>query len=95
MLYLDKEALETAKNQYTNCAERMKTLKSTLESAVEGLRDGWKSDAGDAFFKKYDDEWVKNFTDYINVIEHMSSNMLIAKNKYQEVFDEADKIKLQ
>ena len=63
-------------------------------SAVDDIRSGWKSDAGDAFFKKFDDEWKKNFDDYINVINHMSSNMQIAKNKYQAVFDEADKLKL-
>ena len=94
MLYLDRDALSTAKSNYSSYATRMATLKTNLETAVTDLRAGWKTDAGDAFFKKYDDEWVKNLTDYINVINHMSSNMKIATDKYQEVFDEADKLNL-
>lgn len=94
MLYLDKDALDKAKTNYSTYAQDMRNLKTNLEVAVDDIRDGWQSDAGDAFFKKFDDEWKKNFDDYINVINHMSSNMQIAKNKYQAVFDEADKLKL-
>lgn len=94
MLYLDRDALDTAKTNYSTYSEDMKNLKKELEDAINDIRSGWKSDAGDAFFKKFDDEWEKNFTDYINVIEHMSSNMEIAKTNYQAVFDEADQLKL-
>lgn len=94
MLYLDKDALDKAKTNYSTYAQDMTTLKTKLENAVDDIRNGWQSSAGDAFFKKFDDEWKKNFDDYINAINHMSSNMQIAKNKYQEVFDEADKLKL-
>ena len=68
MLYLDKDALDKAKTNYSTYAQDMKTLKTKLESAVDDIRSGWKSDAGDAFFKKFDDEWKKNFDDYINVM---------------------------
>lgn len=94
MLYLDKDALETAKTKYSSYAQDMSALKTKLETAVDDIRNGWKSDAGNAFFTKFDDEWKKNFDDYINVINHMSSNMQIAKNKYQAIFDEADKLNL-
>lgn len=94
MLYIDRDALSTAKSNYSTYATRMTTLKINLEKAVTDLRAGWKTDAGDAFFQKYDNEWVKNLTDYINVINHMSNNMKTATDKYQEVFDEADKLKL-
>lgn len=94
MLYLDRDALETAKSEYSSYAQQMSDLKDKLVGAVDDIRDGWKSDAGDAFFTKFDDEWKKNFDDYINVINHMSSNMEIAQNKYQAVFDEADKLNL-
>lgn len=94
MLYLDKDALDTAKSNYSTYAQDMQSLKTNLESAVNEIRSGWITDAGDAFFKKFDDEWKKNFDDYINVIEHMSSNMQIAKDKYQAVFDEADNLNL-
>ena len=48
MLYLDKDALDKAKTNYSTYAQDMKTLKTKLESAVDDIRSGWKSDAGDA-----------------------------------------------
>ena len=51
MLYLDKDALDNAKTNYSTYAQDMKTLKTKLENAVNDIRSGWKSDAGDAFFK--------------------------------------------
>lgn len=51
MLYLDKDALDKAKTNYSTYAQDMKTLKTKLESAVDDIRSGWKSDAGDAFLK--------------------------------------------
>lgn len=94
MLYLDREALETAKNNYSSYAQRMKSLKEKLVKATEEVRGGWDSDAGKAFFEKFDDEWKKNFDDYTKVVEHMADNMNIAKNKYQAIFDQADKLKV-
>lgn len=59
MLYLDKEALDKAKTSYSTYAQDMTNLKTTLENAVNDIRSGWQSDAGDAFFTKFDDEWEK------------------------------------
>jgi WXG100 family type VII secretion target len=94
MLQVNEESLKKAKTSYNEQAQRMRELKVKLCTAVDGIKEGWDSKAGDEFFKKYDNEWVKNITDYIDVIQHMSDNMQIADNKYQTVFDTADNIKL-
>ena len=94
MLYIDKEALEKAKNDYYSYAQQMRELRKSLVNAINEIRAGWRSDAGKAFFEKFDDEWDDNFLDYIEVLEHMSKNMEIAENKYQTVFDEADRLGL-
>jgi WXG100 family type VII secretion target len=94
MLKVNEEALKKAKVTYREQSQRMRDLKSKLSTAVDGIKDGWDSKAGDAFFTKYDNEWVQNIKDYIDVIQHMSDNMQIADDKYQTVFDTADKIKL-
>lgn len=93
-LIISEEAMQIAKTGYDDCAERMKTLRNTLKNAVDEIRSGWDSEAGKAFFEKFDDEWLKNFDDYIAVIKHMSDNMTKAKNKYSPLFEEADKINL-
>ena len=95
LLKIDKEAMKTAKRGYDDCVQRMTELQNTLKTAVDEIRSGWKSDGGKAFFEKFDDQWYKNFSDYIAVIGHMSDNMDIANQKYQEIFDEADKISLK
>ena len=92
---ISEEAMETAKSGYDSCAKRMKQLRGVLKTAVDEIRTCWDSDGGKAFFEKFDDEWDKNFNDYIAVIEHMSENMTKSKSKYQPLFDEADKINLK
>ena len=94
-LIINEEAMETAKSGYDDCASRMRTLRDKLKTAVDDIREGWDSDAGKAFFKKFDEQWYKNFNDYIAVIEHMSENMTKSKNKYQPLFDEADNLNLK
>lgn len=94
MLKFSEEALSEAKATYSNLAQEMRDLKAKLTTAVDDIREGWNSSAGDEFFKKYDDEWIKNIDDYIDVIQHMSDNIDLANNKYRTVFDEAEKIKL-
>lgn len=94
VLKVNQDALETAKKNYIEYANRMEEQRNKLKTAVDDIRDAWKSDGGDEFFKKFDEEWLKNFDDYIAVINHMANNIQIAKNKYQPIFDEADKLNL-
>lgn len=94
MLKFNVDALKKARDVYSEQAQEMRNLKQKLSSAVEDIREGWNSSAGDEFFSKYDEQWMKNITDYIDVIQHMSDNMDIANNKYQTVYDYAEKIKL-
>jgi WXG100 family type VII secretion target len=89
-----EEALKKARDIYSDQAQEMRDLKTKLSIAVDDIKEGWNSSAGDEFFKKYDDEWIKNINNYIDVIQHMSDNMDIANNKYLTVFDNAEKIKL-
>ncbi len=91
-LKVSQEALDSAKSGYDDCVERMTKLRNNLQNAVDGIRSGWQSEGGEAFFEKFDNQWVKNFNDYIDVIEHMKENMKTSQNKYQTVFDEANKL---
>lgn len=94
ILIINKDDLETARKEYAQYAERMETLRSDLEKAVSEIRGAWQSDGGEEFFKKYDDEWLKNFNDYIAVIKHMANNVQVAKNEYQAIFDEVKALKI-
>ena len=94
-LKIDQDAFNDTKIAYDECSDQMTTLRDNLKKAVSGLRSGWESEGGEAFFDKFDNSWEKNFNDYIAVIQHMSSDINAANEKYQEVFDEAAKLNLQ
>lgn len=70
-------------------------LKAKLSVAVEDIKEGWDTQAGDAFFEKYGNEWDKNISNYIEVIQNMSRNMQIADSKYQSVYETAQIIRLK
>lgn len=94
-LYIDEDALAKAHTDYSDQASRMTTLKDTLTKSIDEIRSGWQSNGGTEFFKKYDDEWLKNLKDYIDVIHHMAENMDHSIKKYDEIFDVADQIRLR
>ena len=94
MFIFFEESLDTAKNNYSSYAGDMELLKTKLETAVDDIRSGWDTEAGETFFAKFDDEWKKNFDDYIAVINHMAENMQIAINEYQEIVNEAEELNL-
>lgn len=93
-LVVNQEELLEAHKKYLDCAQRMTTLRDELKKAVEGLRGGWKSEGGDAFFEKFDDQWLTNFDDYIAVINHMGELLKSAEGSYRPLFTEAERLKL-
>lgn len=92
ILKISQEAMESASSNYADCVSRMTMLRNNLQRAVDNIKADWQTEAGKAFFQKFNDEWYKNFNDYIDVINYMSDNMRKSKNRYQVVFDEADKL---
>lgn len=96
MAYLqyDTEVLASTKTAYEKAVTEMEGIKSDMETMVNSVRESWKSDAGDAFFEKYDNEWLKAFEQYKEVLQHMAYNLDIANNKYSEVTQLANKLKL-
>lgn len=93
-LKFDLDAMKGAETSYRDYATRMNAVKTNLRQAIDAVRSDWDTDAGTAFFKKFDDEWEKNVTDYIAVIQHMSENMRIANSNYTSVWEEAKALNL-
>lgn len=94
-LKIDDDALSQAQKKYAELSSDMVALKDKLETAVSGLKSGWNSDGGDAFFKKFNDQWIRNIQDYSDVIEHMSFNVQMSNSKYLVIFEEAKRLKLK
>ena len=91
-LTIGPEAMESAKNEYDNYSQQMSALKTKLTNSVNALRTDWNSEGGEAFFDKFDNTWQTSFTQYIDVINHMSAQLESAKTQYQTVIDEVNKL---
>ncbi len=97
MAYLkyDTDKMQLTKARYYACTLRMEALKTSMQSMVDGIRTAWDSDAGRAFFDKYDNEWLVNFMQYKEVITHMADNLNIASGKYSEITQQANKLNIK
>lgn len=94
-LKLNQEEMTNAQKVYEQAAQDMQDLRTSLNASIGRIRNAWNSDAGFAFFDKFDTQWDRNMADYTNVMQHMAENMQIANSRYQEVFDAAVQLKLK
>ena len=97
MSYLkyDTDKMFSVKLSYDIAVNDLETLKNKMQAMVDSVKEGWDTDAGKAFFEKYNDEWLKGFNQYKEVLGHMSENLNVAKGKYTEVTNLAKKTTLK
>ena len=93
LIYNTKE-LSDVKATYDECLVDMVNLRSEMNKMVEDLKEGWKSGGSEEFFKKYNDEWLQGFSQYIDVIRHMSVLLNGAVESYGAVTEKAEKLSL-
>lgn len=74
---------------YDESVSSMDSMLKDMDNMVDDLRQGWKSEAGQAFFDKYNDDWLNGFVQYQEVLLHMSKNLGIANREYQSVTEKA------
>ena len=71
---------------YKDIAWRMRNLSSTLKKQITMLKDEcWKSDAGTAFLKMYEDGWADNVEKYVLILEEMAVQLNQAAQEYDTV----------
>lgn len=96
MSYLkyDIEKMLEVKQVYTDAVSKMTEIQKKMQKMVDSVKEGWNTEAGDAFFEKYDEEWLKGFNQYKEVLTHMSENLNTAQGKYTQITNLAKKTKL-
>lgn len=93
-LQYDTEKMTEVKQTYVDAVSKMTEIQKKMQKMVDSVKDGWDSDAGTAFFEKYDEEWLKGFNQYKEVLTHMSENLNTAQGKYTQITNLAKKTKL-
>lgn len=94
-LKYDTDKMADTKRVYNECVTAMDTLQTKMQTMVDGVKEAWKSEAGEAFFEKYDNEWLKGFVQYKEVLTHMAENLDTAKGKYTEITRQANALKIK
>ncbi len=96
MSYLkyDIEKMLEVKQVYADAVSKMTEIQKKMQKMVDSVKEGWDTEAGDAFFEKYDEEWLKGFNQYKEVLTHMSENLNTAQGKYTQITNLAKKTKL-
>lgn len=92
-LYVDESALNQAASNFMRAHDDLSSLKDKINNCVSGLKTDWNTNAGEAFFQKFEEELIHNLELYIDVFEHISTNLSDAVNTYSSVFDKADDLK--
>ena len=90
-LKVDTDAIQTAITEYESIYTDINTLKEDLKKTINDLKTVyWQSDGGEAFFKKYDDGWVKNVDVYLKVLEFLKIELGSAKSEYEALIKNAE-----
>lgn len=87
-IYLDDGAFEKAVADYKQLTADMKSLRQRISGLLSGLREGFDTPAGRAFFESCGANLLKPLDDQLLVLEHVSANLSNAKSKYESVFAE-------
>lgn len=94
-LKVDTDAIHTAITEYESIYNDINTLKEDLKKTIEDLKTVyWQSEGGEAFFKKYDDGWVKNVDVYLKVLEFLKTELGSAKGEYEMLIQHAEDLEI-
>jgi uncharacterized protein YukE len=91
-LLLDQDAFMQASKELEVKRQELALLRASMVASFEQLRKDWDSDAGKRFFARFETDLIQNIDKYETVFEYMSKNLLIASQKYEEVFRAADAV---
>lgn len=92
-MYLDETAFQTAADDYAQLIEDMQNLRQKISGLLDGLREGFDTPAGRAFFESCGSNLLQPLDDQLRVLQHVSDNLRNAKQKYKSVFDEYKSLK--
>lgn len=92
-LRYDSDIFQTTIDQYREAKDKFEATKKVLTDCIESLRQGWQTDAGDAFFANFDDDLSPALDKYINFMDYLIESLEAAKNKYDTVVDKAEALR--
>lgn len=94
-LEFDTEAFHVAAAQYHELSNNIIELKNKLAEELRILTtEKWKSDAANAYMKKYENTWAENVQEYVNLINHLEEILKYAELEYSQLAERIEDIRI-
>ena len=87
-IILDDEAFNKAVARMEALATRISTLQSNITNRLDSLKSGFDTPAGEKFFAACGNKLLDPMKDQATIINHVSTNLKMAKTSYDSVFQE-------
>ena len=90
-IVLDEEAFDKAIEDFASLSEQLKQLRTEIEDALNGLKNGFNTPAGVKFINSCE----KNLYEPLDAqkLDHISSTLAESKQAYSSVFAEYEDLK--
>lgn len=85
VLEFDTDKLSGYAGNVQDVADNLAKQQKKLTKDLAGLREDWQTDAGKAFFEKYDDAWVRQLDGYIEMLGYLVEALEFAAERYGEL----------
>ena len=87
-IVLDDEAFNKAVERMEKLATRISTLQTNISNQLSSLEKGFDTPAGKKFFAACGTKLLDPMKDQATIINHVSTNLKMAKTSYDSVFQE-------
>ena len=87
-LAFDTENIRAQAKQLQTLAQELKDAQTSLRNNIAQLREDWKTGAGNEFFKKFDEDWVKHLDTHIAMLDALVTALTYAADTYDPIYVE-------
>lgn len=92
-IVLDEEAFDKAIEDFASLSEQLKQLRTEIEDALNGLKNGFNTPAGVKFINSCEKNLYEPLDAQKLVLDHISSTLAESKQAYSSVFAEYEDLK--
>lgn len=89
---LSEEAFEKASSELDKIAERLRNFHDDIESNLNSLQNGFDTPAGDKYQVACKCNVLEPIIQQINEVKDVAEALKTAKNRYQSVFNDYEKL---
>lgn len=91
-IVLDQDAFQNASDRLGNLSENVLSLRRQVEEELDKLMKGFDTSAGWKFKAACEERLLKPMQDLSTVITHIAQNLQVARESYDSVFLEYERL---